>query len=151
MLQVRGFLLNFGVYYAAREALGLSFEWNPAVAFMARFMTVFALVIAVTKDLPDIEGDKLFGVETFATKAGVAKIAQLATGALALNYASAVVQALLLPGYRAWVMAPGHLLAGAWLLTSFKKLVPADPRSVKQYYKRIWDLFYLEYIMYPFF
>ena len=68
MLQCRGFLLNFGVYHAAREALGLPFVWNPAVAFLARFMTCFALVIAVTKDLPDIEGDRLFGVETFATK-----------------------------------------------------------------------------------
>ena len=27
---VRGFLLNFGVYYAAREALGLPFLWSPA-------------------------------------------------------------------------------------------------------------------------
>lgn len=46
---VRGFLLNFGVYYAVREALGLSFRWNPAVLFLARFMTIFAAVIAVTK------------------------------------------------------------------------------------------------------
>jgi len=29
--QVRGFLLNFGVYSAARAALGLPFRWNPAI------------------------------------------------------------------------------------------------------------------------
>jgi len=29
-------------------------------------MTAFAAVIAVTKDLPDIEGDRKFNVETFA-------------------------------------------------------------------------------------
>merc|ERR1719424_2309095 len=62
----RGFLLNFGVYYATREALGLTFLWNPAVSFLARFMTVYACVIAVTKDLPDIEGDKAGGIQTFA-------------------------------------------------------------------------------------
>lgn len=27
-LQVRGFLLNFGVYHATRAALGLTFEWR---------------------------------------------------------------------------------------------------------------------------
>ena len=32
-----------------------------------RFMTVFASVIAITKDLPDIEGDRKYNVETFAT------------------------------------------------------------------------------------
>jgi homogentisate solanesyltransferase len=46
---VRGFLLNFGLYYALREALSLPFRWNPAVLFMSTFMTIFASVIAITK------------------------------------------------------------------------------------------------------
>ena len=56
---VRGFLLNFGVYYAVRDCFGVAFEWSPKVAFIARFMTMFASVIAITKDLPDIDGDKV--------------------------------------------------------------------------------------------
>ena len=56
---VRGFLLNFGVYYAVKDAMGAAFRWSPKVSFIARFMTVFATVIAVTKDLPDTEGDKV--------------------------------------------------------------------------------------------
>jgi homogentisate solanesyltransferase len=56
---VRGFLLNFGVYYAVKDAIGATFQWSSKVTFIARFMTMFATVIAVTKDLPDIEGDKV--------------------------------------------------------------------------------------------
>ena len=56
---VRGFLLNFGVYYAVKDAIGAPFAWSPKVSFIARFMTAFATVIAVTKDLPDIEGDRV--------------------------------------------------------------------------------------------
>ena len=56
---VRGFLLNFGVYYAVKDAIGATFQWSPKVTFIARFMTAFATVIAVTKDLPDVEGDKV--------------------------------------------------------------------------------------------
>jgi len=56
---VRGFLLNFGIYYAVKDALGAPFSWSSKVAFIARFMTAFASVIAITKDLPDIEGDKV--------------------------------------------------------------------------------------------
>jgi homogentisate solanesyltransferase len=57
---VRGFLLNFGVYYAVKDAIpGAIFFWSPKVTFIARFMTIFATIIAVTKDLPDIEGDKV--------------------------------------------------------------------------------------------
>jgi len=56
---VRGFLLNFGVYYAVKDAIGAPFTWSPKVSFIARFMTAFATIIAVTKDLPDTEGDKV--------------------------------------------------------------------------------------------
>ena len=46
---VRGLLLNFGVYYGTREALNIPFRWNPVVIFISAFMTVFAMVIAITK------------------------------------------------------------------------------------------------------
>ncbi|CAA7054407.1 unnamed protein product [Microthlaspi erraticum] len=62
---VRGFLLNFGVYHATRAALGLPFQWSAHVAFITYFVTLFALVIAITKDLPDVEGDRKasYGIE----------------------------------------------------------------------------------------
>ena len=41
-------------------------------------------------------------------------------------------------------MAGGHFLAGLWLALGFKKLQPDSMASIKAYYKRIWDLFYLE-------
>lgn len=40
-------------------------------SFITCFVSLFATVIAITKDLPDIEGDRQFGIETFATRIGV--------------------------------------------------------------------------------
>eukprot|EP00904_Undaria_pinnatifida_P006660 jgi/Undpi1/3123/HiC_scaffold_15.g06497.m1 len=149
---VRGFLLNFGVYYAVREALGLSFKWNPAVLFLARFMTVFAGIIAVTKDLPDVKGDKKYNISTFASKRGVKFTARAACAVLALNYVSAIVQGVLSPAgtFNKRVMVGGHSLLLVGLGATLRKLVPDSQESVKGFYKRIWDLFYLEYAMYPF-
>ncbi|KAL6530563.1 hypothetical protein OROMI_028452 [Orobanche minor] len=79
--EVRGFLLNYGVYYATRAALGLTYEWSSAIAFITRFVTLFALVIAITKDLPDVEGDSYL-ISTLATKLGVRNIALLGSGLL---------------------------------------------------------------------
>merc|ERR1712113_84237 len=87
----RGFLLNFGVYYATREALGQAFAWSPPVAFLARFMTVYASIIAVTKDLPDVEGDRRGGIETFASRIGANRVAAGASVVLALNYVGAIL------------------------------------------------------------
>jgi len=147
---VRGFLLNFGVYYAVKDAIGASFSWSPKVAFIARFMTVFATVIAVTKDLPDIEGDKAYQIETLATKVGVPKIAKGATAFLLLNYGSAIVQGLLAkPGtFQKIPMVGGHLALATLLLARFRKLDAESIKSVKVYYKHIWDNFYLEYVLY---
>ena len=135
-----------------RQALGLSFLWNPAVSFLARFMTVYACVIAVTKDLPDIEGDKAGGIQTFALRFGAKKVAGGAAAVLGLNYVAAVATALLAAPatFRRPLMAGGHALAAAWLWRSHRKLEPDSSASIREFYKQIWNLFYFEYMLYPF-
>jgi homogentisate solanesyltransferase len=148
---VRGFLLNFGVYYAVREALGIPFNWNPVVAFISSFMTVFATVIAVTKDLPDVEGDIKYNITTFASKFGVKKIAAFAATVLATTYGFAISLPFILPGvFNAWPMTLGHLGLLTYFLVNYSKLDATSMTSIKQFYKAIWNLFYLEYCLYPF-
>lgn len=83
---VRGFLLNFGVHHATTAAIGLPFAWSPPILFITCFVTVFAVVISITKDLADIEGDKKFNIETFATRVGVKGVSYLGSGLLLANY-----------------------------------------------------------------
>eukprot|EP01031_Cornospumella_fuschlensis_P031731 gene31731-38351_t len=147
---VRGFLLNFGVYYAVREALGVAFSWNPVVVFISSFMTVFASVIAVTKDLPDIEGDKKYSIPTFAARYGVLPISRVATGVLSAAYALAMCLPLVLPGkYRPLPVVLGHGVALLYILSSYAQL-EESVAGVKKFYKSIWNLFYFEYLLYPF-
>ena len=148
---VRGFLLNFGVYYAVLDAIGAPFQWSPKVAFVARFMTAYATVIAVTKDLPDIEGDKAYQIDTLATRLGVKRIAKGATACLILNYVHAILTGLAsksASAFRSVPMIGGHLALASMLIFRYKQLNPDSMASVKKYYKHIWDLFYLEYGLY---
>eukprot|EP00546_Thalassionema_frauenfeldii_P009159 CAMPEP_0178918700 /NCGR_PEP_ID=MMETSP0786-20121207/13969_1 /TAXON_ID=186022 /ORGANISM="Thalassionema frauenfeldii, Strain CCMP 1798" /LENGTH=374 /DNA_ID=CAMNT_0020592433 /DNA_START=192 /DNA_END=1312 /DNA_ORIENTATION=+ len=138
---VRGFLLNFGVYYAVKDAIGAPFSWSPKVSFIARFMTAFATCIAVTKDLPDVEGDKAFQIETFATRVGVSKIAKGATVFLLLNYAHAIATGILnKSAFNLLPMVGGHAALAAMLMFRFTQLDPESMPSIKTYYKHIWDL-----------
>ncbi len=147
---VRGFLLNFGVYFAVRDAIGAPFKWSPKVSFIARFMTIFASVIAITKDLPDTEGDKAYNIETFATRLGVDKIATGATLCLFFNYIHAILTGVLSTGgsFNPIAMIGGHFALAIILLKRFQDLDSSSMRSIKTYYKHIWDLFYLEYVLY---
>ncbi|CAG9463732.1 unnamed protein product [Pedinophyceae sp. YPF-701] len=150
---VRGFLLNFGVYYATRAALGLTFEWVPAIMFITTFVTVFATVIAITKDLPDIEGDRKHKIETFTTKYGAKAISLGATALLGLNYVMAIGLALTRPDvFRAPVLGASHVLLLSYLILSMYRLQNKGftKLAMQNYYRAIWNLFYAEYVIFPF-
>ena len=150
---VRGVLLNFGVYHATRAALGLPFQWSPAVMFITGFVTLFATAIAITKDLPDVEGDIRYGIRTFATSLGVRKIAALGSGILLINYVVAVYAALRYPHlFSQKVMAIGHAALGAVLILRTVMLDKAEyaRKAIQDYYRWIWNLFYSEYLLFVF-
>lgn len=149
---VRGFLLNFGVYYATRSALGLPFVWSSAVAFITTFVTLFALVIAITKDLSDVEGDRKFQISTLATKLGVRNIAFLGTGLLLINYIGSVLAAVYMPqAFRGSLMIPAHAILGSSLIFQAWLLEQANysKEAISGFYRFIWNLFYIEYIIFP--
>lgn len=150
---VRGLLLNFGVHYATRAALKLPFEWSPSIVFITAFVTVFATVIAITKDLADVEGDRQFNINTFATRLGVRRIALLGSGLLLCNYVGAVAAKIYMPqAFRTVPMVLGHSVLAAflmyqtWLLDAGKY----SKAAVAGFYRFIWNLFYLEYALLPF-
>ncbi|KAK9079189.1 hypothetical protein SSX86_000859 [Deinandra increscens subsp. villosa] len=150
---VRGFLLNFGVYYAVRAALGLTFQWSSPVAFITTFVTMFALVIAITKDLPDVEGDRKFQISTFATKLGVRNIALLGSGLLLINYIGSISAALYMPqAFRSSLMIPFHTILASCLIFQAWVLERANytQEAIAAYYRFVWNLFYAEYFIFPF-
>lgn len=150
---VRGFLLNFGVYYATRAALGLPFQWSPAIMFITMFVTVYATAIAITKDLADVKGDIQFKIETFATRLGVRNIALLGTGILMLNYIGAISLALKFPAYfNTKLMIAVHSVLALKLLYEGGKLDSGkySQQAIRRYYAWIWNLFYSEYVVFPF-
>ncbi|KAL6506061.1 hypothetical protein OROHE_022780 [Orobanche hederae] len=151
---VRGFLLNYGVYYATRAALGLTFEWSSEVAFITTFVTLFALVIAITKDLPDVEGDRKFQISTLATKLGVRNIALLGTGLLLINYIASVLAATVyMPqAFKRSLMIPSHVVLALGLTFQAWVLERANytKEAISEFYRFIWNLFYAEYILFPF-
>ena len=150
---VRGFLLNFGVHHATTAALGLPFAWSPPILFITCFVTVFAVVISITKDLADIEGDKKFNIDTFATKLGVKGVSYLGSGLLLANYVGAVGMAVARAGwFNQPLMIGAHCVFAFFLIVKTKALETEGftKAAVQRYYQNIWYLFYSEYLLLPF-
>lgn len=150
---VRGFLVNFGVYYASRSVLGLPFQWSSPVAFITTFVTLFGLVIALTKDLSDIEGDRKYKITTFATKLGVRRLAFLGSGILLLNYVAAILAAIYIPqAFKRSILIPTHALMATSLIFQTRVLDQAKytKEAASNFYMFLWKLFYAEYLVFPF-
>ncbi|KAK4531034.1 hypothetical protein CCYA_CCYA06G1891 [Cyanidiococcus yangmingshanensis] len=152
---VRGFLLNLGVYVATKEALRLELTWTPALRLLAVVMSIFAGVIAVTKDLPDVDGDRLHRVPTFASQLGVDRVARLASAALFAMYMSVAMMGLMpdmAVHFRRWLLCLGHVALGWYFLTQIHgrlmRLGPENVEALRTYYRGIWNLFYLEFVLY---
>jgi homogentisate solanesyltransferase len=91
-----------------------------------------------------------YNIETFATKLGVDKIAKGATLCLLLNYIHAILTGALAKAgtFNPIAMIGGHFTLATILLKRFSDLDTSSMASIKKYYKHIWDLFYLEYVLY---
>ena len=69
-----------------------------------------------------------------------------------LNYVGAAVLGLQYPGhFRQWLMIGAHVVLGARLLLQQSALEAANftQGAIAAYYRFIWQLFYLEYCLFP--
>ncbi|KAF6003360.1 hypothetical protein F1559_003902 [Cyanidiococcus yangmingshanensis] len=141
---VRGFLLNLGVYVATKEALRLELTWTPALR-----------LLAVVMIFPDVDGDRLHRVPTFASQLGVDRVARLASAALFAMYMSVAMMGLMpdmAVHFRRWLLCLGHVALGWYFLTQIHgrlmRLGPENVEALRTYYRGIWNLFYLEFVLY---
>ncbi|EKX48805.1 hypothetical protein GUITHDRAFT_157479 [Guillardia theta CCMP2712] len=149
---VRGLLLNVGLHHAASDVLGLALSWPPQVLFIASFMTVFALVIAVAKDLPDVEGDRKYQVREISSVL-LSPFGTSGADVLLSNYAMGVAVGFWAHNADLWsafYQILSHCGLATWLLWFSSKLQAESISSIKLFYRNIWKLFYVEYLLFPF-
>lgn len=111
------------------------------------------LLCSIYQDLPDVEGDKLYNVSTFASEYGVVRTAAGASTLLCLAYLTAIALPFvpsLRHSFNKGAMVLGHSLYLLYFLSSYSELDAENATSLKRFYKAIWNLFYLEYCLYPF-
>lgn len=154
-------------------------QWSYPVVFITCFVTAFALIIAISKDLPDVEGDKKNNIQTFASSVGVPKLAKLVVGSLFGMYLISAAVPFLFPGHfnavsDDWVrailnakslsisrrvcaflqlvMTPLHSAFAVLMLVELSKLQRASfgLEAIKAFYRTIWTALYCEYICFPF-
>jgi homogentisate phytyltransferase / homogentisate geranylgeranyltransferase len=140
---VRSVVVNLGVWlHVAGTPI------NAGVWALTAVTVPFSFAIAVLKDVPDIEGDRRFGIATFSVRAGPRPVLAVGVGALtAAGVGMAVAGPLLLDGADPLVLIAGHVLGIAALWRWAVKVDPSDPVAFAGFYQRVWQLFFCEYVI----
>lgn len=154
ILVVRGAIVNLGLYLYFSTQLGLGLVIPARIWALMLFILVFSFVIAIFKDIPDIEGDRQFNISTYTLQLGQKKVFNLARWVLSLCYGGLMLSAPLLSGVNAPVLIVTHglgILSFWWL----SRRVDLDATPVKKdisypdFYQFIWKLFFVEYFIFP--
>ena len=146
----RAIVLNIGVYLTYTVA----FSGRPVlpghILLFVGFMFVFVIVIALMKDIPDIDGDRKNQIATLVLRLGAARTLLLCRVLLTSSYAGSIVAVVLgVDGVWLPALVVAHLAGVLVVWGASARLDSDDPGAVFRYYMLIWKLFYLEFLAFP--
>nr|XP_017235080.1 PREDICTED: homogentisate phytyltransferase 1, chloroplastic-like isoform X2 [Daucus carota subsp. sativus] len=131
--------------------LGRPVIFSRSLAFAIICMTLFVTVIALFKDIPDVEGDRDHGIQTISVTLGKKRVFWLCITILLIAYGSAVVigasSSFLLSKL---VTVTGHCILASILWLRANSVNLESNTSITSFYMFIWKLFYAEYLLIPF-
>lgn len=152
VLFVRAVIVQLGFFAHAlgRELTDFNFPMNLWCAI--GFMTVYGIVIALFKDLPDMEGDMKQNVRTLSVRLGPSFVFNLCLALLSIAYGTAVfMSAVHAPTTISRVVGAVHSIVIVTLLAASRRVDVTSSDSLYDFYIRfIWRAFYLEYFLLPF-
>lgn len=149
IFSVRGAIVNLGLFLHFNQQFGGAAQIPPTVWALTLFILVFTFAIAIFKDIPDIEGDRLYHITTFTIRLGAGMVFRLARAVLTCCYVGMMVAGLSLPGINPGILVASHaLLLGILWWRSFK-VDPQNKAEIARFYQFIWKLFFLEYLLFP--
>ncbi|MEO1620525.1 MAG: homogentisate phytyltransferase [Cyanobacteria bacterium J06632_3] len=154
ILVVRGAIVNLGLYLYFSTQLGLGMTVPARVWALMLFILVFSFVIAIFKDIPDMEGDRQFNISTYTLQLGQKKVFNLARWVLTVCYGGLILAGPFLPGVNAPFLIVTHSL-GILVFWWLSRRVDLDTTPIKKdisypdFYQFIWKLFFVEYLIFP--
>ncbi len=145
----RGVIANVGVVLHYRDVFGDQMHFGlSTLVVLALFFFGFGLVIAIFKDIPDLMGDKMHGINSFTVKIGPKKAFNLGRLILTIGYLGVIIAASLrLPQPDAFFLLMTQIAALIlfWLISG--RIDPSQKGSMARFYLFLWGLFYAQYII----
>nr|KYP34172.1 hypothetical protein KK1_044902 [Cajanus cajan] len=139
------FFLHMQTFVYKRPAM-----FPRSLIFATAFMGFFSVVIALFKDIPDIEGDKIFGIRSFSVRLGQKRVFWICVSLLQMAYGVALLMGA--SSCNLWskiITGLGHCLLASILWYHANSVDLKSKAAITSFYMFIWKLFYAEYFIIP--
>ncbi|VAI80912.1 unnamed protein product [Triticum turgidum subsp. durum] len=152
ILFVRAILVQLAFFaHMQQHVLKRPLAATKSLVFATLFMCCFSAVIALFKDIPDVDGDRDFGIQSLSVRLGPQRVYQLCISILLTAYlAATVVGASSTHLLQKIITVSGHGLLALTLWQRARHLEVENQARVTSFYMFIWKLFYAEYFLIPF-
>ena len=150
ILTVRGCIVNLGLFLHFDQSLGGVGVVPPSIWVLTGFILVFTIAIAIFKDVPDLEGDRQYQIQTFSLIWGKTAIFNFTRWTIAIAYLGTIGAGIfILPTVNTGVLIGIHsiLLGALWWRSRDVDL--EAKLAIADFYQFIWKLFFLEYLLFP--
>ncbi|KAG9456347.1 hypothetical protein H6P81_000855 [Aristolochia fimbriata] len=139
------FFLHMQTFVFQRPAI-----FSKSLIFATAFMSFFSVVIALFKDIPDIDGDRIFGIRSFSVRLGQKRVFWTCIYLLEMAYTVAVMMGLASSCIWSKVATVlGHIILAGILWTRAQSIDLKSKAAITSFYMFIWQLFYAEYLLIP--
>ena len=152
---VRGIIVNLGLYLHLSWILSAKSISSipiipPSVWALTLFVLVFTVAIAIFKDIPDLEGDRQFQINTLTIKLGTVTVFNLSLWIITVCYLGMILGSFLLQSsLNPIFLGFSHLILLTVLWWRSQTIDLSDKQSITGFYQFIWKLFFLEYLIFP--
>jgi homogentisate phytyltransferase / homogentisate geranylgeranyltransferase len=150
ILSVRGCIVNLGIFSHFDRVLGSAENLPASIWILTLFILVFTIAIAIFKDVPDLEGDRKYQIQTFTLTLGKPAVFNLTRVAITLAYLFTIgAGVFLLPTVNLWFFVGSHTVLLGLLWWRAQDIDLDEQGSIADFYQFIWKLFFLEYLVFP--
>ena len=150
ILTVRGVIVNIGLFLHYGDKLNGGEALNPYVWTLTLFILFFTVAIAIFKDVPDLEGDLQYNINTLTIVIGKPAVFNISRGVITVCYLGMMIAGLFwLTSLNISFFVISHLLLLGLLWWRSQDVDLSEKSAIADFYQFIWKLFFLEYLLFP--
>ncbi|KAH7433366.1 hypothetical protein KP509_07G065500 [Ceratopteris richardii] len=149
ILFVRAIVLQVCIFLHMQSSVfGRIASLNKPVTFLISIMCIFSSIVAVFKDIPDLEGDKVHGINSYAVRLGPRPVFWFCIYVLTAAYVITIFVGLSSKFTWTRICAVfGHCIVVSLLWHYANKVDIKDKSSITDFYMFIWKLLYTEFFL----